>query len=87
VCHGQARNLLDRIGSVTRKERDGEVNRIGEGLNKLYEEDMAMLRVPLRCAFPLSGLDDWAEAGKKRDKKRQELRSKLRQLALQPFDD
>jgi hypothetical protein len=87
VCHGQARNLLDRIGSVTGKERDGEVNRIGERLNKLHEEDMAMLRVPLGFALSLSSLDDWAQAGKKRDKERQELRSKLRRLASQPFDD
>jgi hypothetical protein len=42
VCHGQARNLLDGIGSVTRKERDAQVNETGKRLNKRHEDDMAV---------------------------------------------
>jgi hypothetical protein len=72
---------------MTRKEHDGEVNGINKRLGELHEDDMAIFRVPLGCALPLSSLDDWAEAGKKRDKERQELRCKLRQLASQPVDD
>jgi len=72
---------------MTRKERDGEVNRIGKRLNELHEEDMAIVRVPLGGAFALSRLDVLVEAGRKRDEERQELRSKLRQLASQPLDD
>jgi hypothetical protein len=48
---------------------------------------MAIVRVPLGGAFPLSRLDVLVEAGRKRDEERQELPRKLRRLASQLLDD